>query len=538
MNSGNSNIQIKNSLFANNRAFSGGAIFIDHDNKCITISGCNITGNVAEQTGGGIYLSENNDQFAMLDSKAQEAAVILETEHPYIVPDTYQGATTQDSTIIYETTVTVPEATGFIVNFDGLTTFQSGLVLTIVDNINSRDVFKTFLSDKLPGVSLPSLHIVYTNSFTLTFRVSGNKVPILSGLYGIKLYVYPNIPQEVTVPNIIANNYADRAGGMMIYYANQFSVILNAIVTGNVAESVGGGIVFQNGNIGGVIQQVIFRNNTAGTEGGGLVLQSGQFGMNLINCTFDSNVAGMHGGAFYLSASNGLGVLLTGNPITLFNIAFIGNVALTGNGGAIYGSEDNVILLAAITATTNQAVSGSGGAFYFGQTSFIEIFGNSSFQSNSALGQGGAIFSFQSNVMVFFYDITFVNNFAGDGGGAIALFNHSIMSIVNGTMLFQENKARTSGGAILIAFSPLWQYGDIATWLIFAGNEAPRGSAAFLYRIVSQIRSASFSNHIIQTSFVDNVASVGGTVFWVFDEVMNSEPDISDPSNYWHNNVA
>ncbi len=536
---GNSQVQIINTVIMGSTASKyGGGVFLGDSNNYVTIAGCNITNNGAKDSGGGIFVTQSNYHFSVMDLLALQNFVTVQSDHPYVVENTYQGATTAETSSIYATTIAVEGVTGYLLSFDSATQFQNGFCISITAIMTNTVLLYSCSSDLLPGISAPSLYLPCENDYlSFFFFAVGEKVPVTTGLYGVKAYFYPVFPTSTTQPTMLTGNHAKKGGGMLLYYANQFSVILNTMVYNNSASN-GGGVVYQNGNVGGALQQVNFTGNFASSNGGGMVIQSGQFGMTFRDCTFYKNTAESNGAAVYLGSSNGVGVLVSGNAIQFTTVDFNSNLAWMA-GGAIYTSDDDTLYIANSTFTLNYVYSGDGGAIYLGQSCYANFTSGTMFLNNLAFYRGGAIFSNQENVITLSNTCRFIGNLVFYAGGGLALFNDTVLALLNGNVEFNYNEAYTVGAAIAISAAPLWITLKSNNHITFFNNTAPRGSAVFIYDMTNWVGSVYMPNHIVNTSFLSNTAYVGGTVFWVYDAAsMYTEPGIRDPSNVWNGNIA
>jgi hypothetical protein len=80
------------------------------------------------------------------------------------------------------------------------------------------------------------------------------------------------------------------------------------------------------------------------------------------------------------------------------------------------------------------------------------------------------------------------------------------------------NNANVVGGAIASFDSDItWE--EMRT-LYLSDNEADRGSAIYLYR--SFIKSSHYDS-LTTVHFLNNKARIGGTLYWIKDDVMKSD---------------
>jgi len=106
-------------------------------------------------------------------------------------------------------------------------------------------------------------------------------------------------------------------------------------------------------------------------------------------------------------------------------------------------------------------------------------------------------------------------NFAGRGG-AICISNKTSLKFINqNTMSF--NNASVVGGAIASFNSDITL--EKKTTLNLSDNEADRGSAIYLYQ--SFLKSSHYDS-LTTVHFLNNKARIGGTLYWIKDNVMKS----------------
>ena len=121
--------------------------------------------------------------------------------------------------------------------------------------------------------------------------------------------------------------------------------------------------------------------------------------------------------------------------------------------------------------------------------------------------------------------VLFSNNSANGMGGALCVVNESVLQF-SGNVVFTENLAVNGGGITLIS-SRLWKNTD--GFVHFIANQADIGSAVAL----ALIKESETDIH--DMVFEGNIASVGGTIFWL--KLPNEfEPGLQSDSLTWINN--
>jgi predicted outer membrane repeat protein len=281
-------------------------------------------------------------------------------------------------------------------------------------------------------------------------------------------------------------------------------------------------------NIGTVFRNVNLYDNTAQFTGGALFYSASHCGLIFDNASFVSNsVSKGRGGAIFLDINNGIGQLLSGNEMSIFRSEFINNSGTIG--GGIYTNENNVVIIHE-SLFLNNMVTTNGGAILVYSANNVTIT-KTVFNKNTALKTGGGISSSSLNKL-YASETTFLNNIAHVAGGALFLRDNTYLRF-HGFSLFQNNSAFLIGGAICIVSSPQWAMATNSSYLHMYSNSASRGSAIFYQK---QIKSLTNLNNIL---FEDNFATIGGTVFWMHDSLMLSEPSgMHSESLTWKNNTA
>lgn len=241
--------------------------------------------------------------------------------------------------------------------------------------------------------------------------------------------------------------------------------------TSNVNSSTNGGVVVTAGELT-VEDGVKFEHNTAQT--GAAIHTSDASNPTTIgnNVEFNYNISGQ--GALFNQRSE----TVLGN-----DAHFVGNIANSYSGGAIYQDSDSTFTKLTIGKNAyfsqNTSKVKDGGAimnYNNGKGSVINFGSNAVFEENSAARYGGAIANW-SGVITFEGDSTFTDNTATDKGGAIynADFNIKASEIIfNGKTVFSNNKAADSLNDIYNSASVVFK-GDVE----LDGGIAGKGTTTF-----------------------------------------------------------
>ena len=284
---------------------------------------------------------------------------------------------------------------------------------------------------------------------------------------------------------------------------------------------------------------------------------SGQFGAAILaldssNITFMGTNNFSNNSAELGGAIHSINSILQFDGITIFkdNTALSNNTVCSdddsGNGGAVYVNNSQIIMRGCANFTSNKATiqggavavvnnstvdisgsfrsndwsspmgiifssncicqigaeslyCGSGGAIYT-DNSEVKI-GNTSFLNNFSPEHGGAMYFIQSNITL--YNINAANNVAKNSfGGAIRIYS-SAQAHIDGENIFVNNSAHYFGGAIEFCGT---QSVNISGVNYFAGNSAQNGGAFDLYNDAAVV----ISGNIV---FKNNNATNGGAIY-------------------------
>ncbi len=313
------------------------------------------------------------------------------------------------------------------------------------------------------------------------------------------------------------NNIADYGGAVFVGTQTKVGDIINSTFVSNKAY-IKGGAVDWNASFG-VIDGCTFDSNNA-TYGGGVCLGSNSTNSTIKNTRFINNRAEMNGGAIDCNATQ----------MGLFNTTFTSNygrygAALCREEGATGGHGYNNTFTAnhaymsgaalgwmgsaSISIDTyffyNNTADVSGGAIYVGPLSTNCTILNCLFDGNQVLnttsGQGGAIDSVASGANIL--TSNFTNNKAYLGG-AIYVGGDSGNTTIDNS-IFKYNTAYARGGAVNLHASAA-----IINNTNFTENTAVSGGAIY-------VGGEGYTNFIYNSNFTKNHANggYGGAIDWI-----------------------
>ena len=478
------NLQVKNSIFNNNRALSngadGGAIWCNATN--LKIINSNFTNNKASAGGIHVYLAESATYTIIKDSS--------------FINGTRTG-------------------TG------------SAIILT-----NGTIMITSSVFEKNSGVYGGALRLLNGTATVNASTFTSNEATTYGGA------IYSNVPLTLTYSNFTSNTATTQGGGLYLttdadntyiedcnftdnqaYNAGAVSCFAKASISGcnfkhNIATYVGGAAIL-NANV--TVSNSNFTDNIAHTAGGAISIANADGNLTFIDCNFTSNQAigsSTSAGAIYLYAGS----------LTISNCDFTSNNA--NNGGAIRISRLGVnTQISGSNFTNNNATSGHGGAIY--TDSPLDI-SDSNLDGNNATVGGGALYLSGNVIKSNINDCNFTANTACINGGAIFIDGNNV-TVINSK--FTKNIATENGGAIYVA-----KNNAIITGCEFKENKAKNGSAIY-------IRDNVASATITDCNFTDNVAAEHGTVYLkgitsplkLSNNVFSGNSPVGASENYYEN---
>ncbi|WP_188118152.1 Ig-like domain repeat protein, partial [Methanobrevibacter millerae] len=501
-----------NSTFINNRAPTGGAIYVGDQSQNINITGSGFTNNTALQIGGAIDLAGSsvsiNDSYFSENTALSGGAIFVRSvgEQNYINGSSFTSNVATDGK---GGAINWNASAGqiFNTNFTNNSASYGGGIYIGGNSSNSQIVNVIF---KFNNATF--------NGGAIDWNATGGK------LYN----------------NTFISNYAGDFGAALCREANATGGggKNNTFISNHAG--IGGAALGWIDSVGITIDEYYFYNNTAGIHGGAIFI-----GENSHNCTVKNSIfAGNNATIRDEHGDGGFGgaiVCLAANS-TVINSRFTDNNA--HEGGAIYvtsgagntnitGSEfrrntafeyGGAIGLRASAVNVNESkfydnVAKEGGALYLGGKGITNTVSLSVFEGNNATeGYGGAINWLASSGNI--TDSNFTKNSAIYGGGIALGINSADSHLVNIT--FDGNYAYKNGGAIDCNASRMTLYNTT-----FKNNIAEEFGAA-LCREVNATGGSGKNN-----TFIANHAGIAGAALGWMGSV-----GIKIDTYFFYNNTA
>ena len=259
--------------------------------------------------------------------------------------------------------------------------------------------------------------------------------------------------------------------------------------SGNVAGT-GGAISAGYDNVLG-LTNCSFDDHEADVGGAIAIEDGGRFTDQ--GSTYEDNVADDSGGAIWVS---------DGVEVALTDLVLTGNQAVTGVGGALFFNEPSSVSMMDSTLTANMAEMAGGGMWVSGSSDTLELDGIDFTANTSQSSEGGGLAIQDASVLA--TELLFLENQADSSGGAI--WATSMDDWQMSDSIFQSNSTGTSGegGAIWMSFIDILQVEDS----VFCNNSSDRGGAVYGYFM-------SGGETWIGTDFQENSAQSDGGAFYV-----------------------
>lgn len=283
--------------------------------------------------------------------------------------------------------------------------------------------------------------------------------------------------KNLTVKNSLFKDNVAKAHNIGTYYRYESDGKVEKIDY-DYDDGYGGAISHGNGNL--LIENSVFENNCAGGENGGAISSDGQ--MQIVDTRFTSNSSTGNGGAVdgkntivtgsnfdRNSASHGGALNIIGD-VSVENSTFEGNISRE-KGGAIFNVGNNITVKNS-TFTDNAAKSeteSGGGAIYAYGEDIYGIYTDPEPYSESDTPSTPVAPTFMNSKLTV-ENSNFENNIAGDEGGG-AIISQCSTQIIDS--VFMGNHTTGSGGAIKTTM------GLNVTDTDFTNNTAKDGGAIY-----------------------------------------------------------
>eukprot|EP01117_Protostelium_nocturnum_P021040 TRINITY_DN997_c0_g2_i1.p1 TRINITY_DN997_c0_g2~~TRINITY_DN997_c0_g2_i1.p1 ORF type:complete len:1599 (+),score=445.16 TRINITY_DN997_c0_g2_i1:202-4797(+) len=523
-------LSMKNNYFESNTADEGGAvstkkIFLTDDNS-MEIEDVQFKGNSAIRGGSVFWYYDTPISISKRDSSALETLLSLKRVEFSQSSSTLEGGAIWASGIVTQLeNVTISDCNSF---------YGGGIFLTSPvgssQQLNLKNV--TFINNQASksggGIyTTARINITATNSsFKGCSSVSGG---------GLSVNGQPTTPDfpnleitQISLQKVEFEECTAEVKGGAVYLDGLISKasIVDCDLNDNYAQVKGGGVA-ADGNITTIQMSNTRSTNNTALLFGGVVYMNGDLDVfNVDNVGFNSNSAS-YGGAVYLSSKS---------VNTLSNVKFENNTA-DNKGGALYASSSGGSISILDCEFVENSASNAGGSIH-AQGSWTSFnIRHSTFERSNGT-QGGAVsFVLQQSNALNLEDCMFKGNEAVFSGGALNL-DGSVQDVSLHNLEFYDNRAQTlNGGSLYLSLNQGSNRLDVNNCTIDGstafsqgggmyikgssglkevnlkslssnGNKAPEGAALF----ISTVDSINITSSIISSN-----SAQSGSVAYITD---------------------
>lgn len=536
---------ISSSSFINNRAFDGGAIYLQYNGA--DISSCVFRDNHATQL-GGVLRKDNTNSLTVKDS------IILNNTAGYEYSDHHIFSTTgsqttmtlnynwwgHNSTNKNNLVPVLPRSPAgatltYWLYLESTSPTEFDLVynnksIDILYNLNhyatssasgsydAKNLLSIVLNVFATKGEILNVSKIQNGQFTAKYNVSeysrDAKVIVEDYKHIIGFNVYPedSFYALQTIIDKNTNGTVDLSRDYHYYtdYDNSPVIISKDLIlngNGHVINGSGASRIFTISGSDVTLRDIVFDNAKSSSTGGAIYHYNGV--LRISGSTFSNNiVTGDGGGAIYHS----------GGSLSIIGSKFINNIAAGLNGGAIY-SATSISSLTSCDFTSNSA--NNGGAIY--TTADISGFENNNFMSNIATGYGGAIYQYYNNTMAI-VSSTFVGNEATLGGGAI--------STKGGTNIQRSTFIKNYAGKGAVIYNVGGGESSVTNSIIINNNGASTPAENLFYRTSNGTFALNYnwwgnnaSNKNSITSVIGDVPTGATLDYWLY---VDSESNVTE----------
>ncbi|MDO4587311.1 MAG: hypothetical protein Q4C95_08445, partial [Planctomycetia bacterium] len=255
-----------------------------------------------------------------------------------------------------------------------------------------------------------------------------------AGIDGGVIYIQGTLSMA---DSTLMNGYAGRYGGA-IYTEKELNLTNVNLINNEAGEK--GGALFNNGGVVTITKSTIDANKAEYAAG---IMNNGDNRLELIESEITNNVASVSAGGI-----DNYGELVINNS------TLSGNIAETGDGGAIYNNSGYLVIISEGTIIeSNTAISGGG--IYNSESGTVSL-SVATIKGNSSSSDGGGIYNAKSGSLTF-DQVNIEENIAGRNAGA--LYSNGTVDFVFAnqeseprTTIFKGNNAMSLGGAVYVDF--------------------------------------------------------------------------------------
>lgn len=522
----------KGTITGNIAQTSGGGIYIRKGTFVVTNSATINDNQAVGTSGGGVYLYDDGSAFTVNEGATVKVG---SSSKPNTANDNGGGVLLRKGTATINGTIEIM-GNQAITKAGGGLYLGEGAVLTVGSNGVINVGGDAQAAGNTAGTKGGG---IYLNSGTITINGTADLQNNTANTYGGGICVDAGSITVGGSTNIKSNKATNNSGGG-IYCKGNITFNGASVLSSNSAAVDGGAICLEDGTFtvgsSGSLQlggDAEIDGNTATNGKGGGVYCKGQFTANG-RTTYKYNIA-QYGGAVYVDGNtytsgksadatisyntatqSGGAIYVAGGSCniqgqsTISNNRANGNTDGVGEGGALY--VQGSVTLAKNTISNNSANTIGGAIYVTGANSGFTATGESTITENTASLNGGALYIGGGDVSLKTSTIT-KNKALGSGeygnGGAIYLIGK--LKLLDGSVVMNDNEANNNGGAAYVLGTIEQTNGSIKC----ENNKAVVGNGGVFYVDGSANASSSNTVKLLTTTMQNNEAAKDGGAFYV-----------------------
>jgi hypothetical protein len=413
---GDGQLTVRNVIFSQNYAGSGGAVFVSGSTLGASITNCTFNANYAFQYGGALTIDANNYNVAIVDS------TFTDNQSGYIAGVISIGFDNVKINLIRLTIVGGNAAAG-----GAMLLAQGNRYVTIAE---------TRIASCSASVGGGAMYILAGNT---DIAIADSVFTDCDAPFGGAVYAEQN-NERISFTRTQFNNcnaLSGNGGAVNFNSDNSFIGFTNSTFTGCTTMGDGGAIYFNVLHDHISVTGSNFIGCSAKNVGGGIAFVSGNTEVLIADSSFARCDASRAGGV-YVHQNN--------ERISFTRTQFSNCNALSGNGGAVNFNSDNSFIGFTNSTFTGCTTMGDGGAIYFNVLhDHISVTG-SNFIGCSAKNVGGGIAFVSGNTEVLIADSSFARCDASRAGGVYVHQNNQRISFTR-TQFDTCSALSGSGGA-------------------------------------------------------------------------------------------
>lgn len=441
------------SILQNNMASNGGGVYstnsLDNPVSFTMTDNAVITGNVAINNGGGIYLSLNSSTVSI------GANATIENNEANLGGGVYYAQLNDQSTDVFNVSGDAK------INGNKASTGGGLYILSGSARFTDNTVISNNTATNAGGIAF------YGKSIFIDDNVSVLNNSATNNAGGLYLSAENANYTEISLHGLFQGNTANITGGAHIENLLQGSLDISRARflsnLSNIFSNSSGGLFISRNNTATtpltvIMNNTIFNGNQSKGNGGGMRVEhnvSAILNLSADSCQFENNVTSQNGGGLYITAGES-------SSVSIQNSSFIKNQCSSGGGLAFQHNNSEQMSITLQDNLFKDNYTGIGGGMYVGNGNMNVVISNCTFDNNTAEESGGGLYTGSGNGLITALNNTnFINNKTFGNGGAIIKESRATL-LENAT--FTNNTATSSG-------SDIFSVGDLRVGLGVSLND-------------------------------------------------------------------